>query len=142
MMMVRGHVISLIAALLLLAVVTCPVTSQIHFSPTWGTGKRSERPVPAVPFVQSNSESCWTDSELRLVFQVAQMIKSSAALPLPSPAPPPSASHFPHPIAPFLHSTPIPLSRFSHTYLHFSFSDAVVEVPNQSTIASVEEATT
>ena len=64
-------------ALLLLLLATCPVTSQIHFSPTWGTGKRSDRERAPHPTPDASSDSCWAQSDLRIVFQLAQMIKVS-----------------------------------------------------------------
>ncbi|KAK7110890.1 uncharacterized protein [Littorina saxatilis] len=78
-MVSRGHMMCVMALMLLLSV-TCPVTSQINFSPTWGTGKRSGRgdsPGP-IPLVQSNSDNCWTQNDLRIVSQLAQMIKHEA----------------------------------------------------------------
>ncbi|XP_076461983.1 uncharacterized protein LOC143294392 [Babylonia areolata] len=40
-MIFPGHVTCLVALLALLLMTSCPVTSQIHFSHSWGTGKRA-----------------------------------------------------------------------------------------------------
>nr|KAG5695247.1 hypothetical protein BaRGS_008075 [Batillaria attramentaria] len=73
--MFRLNAVCLVALLVLvLVMLTSTVTCQIHFSPTWGTGKRSEG--PSMP--QASSDTCWAQSDLRIVFQLAQVIKREA----------------------------------------------------------------
>lgn len=58
-----------VLALFLLSV-AAPVFTQIHFSPTWGTGKRSD---PALS--DTASDTCWTLSDLRALLQMVRMVE-------------------------------------------------------------------